>query len=106
MSNQRKWQLNKRAVGLCTQCGSASLVTKNHCELCAAKNSRRLPGKDYTSHAQAKDRRAAIAKQYKPGETLKQAAARLDTPVGIVYLALREHNIERNPRGRPRGGGS
>ena len=31
MTKQQKWQIKKKALGLCTMCGQKS-VNKNHCE--------------------------------------------------------------------------
>jgi hypothetical protein len=35
LSRQMKWQLAKKAAGLCSTCGKRPLITASHCEICA-----------------------------------------------------------------------
>ncbi len=46
ISRQRKYQLRKKAAGLCTRCGKRKLVSPNLCGECLRKSGVEHPGRN------------------------------------------------------------
>ncbi len=46
VSRQRKYQLRKKAAGMCTRCGKRKLVSPNLCATCLRKSGVKHPGRN------------------------------------------------------------